>query len=65
MAQTLFSSGFTSGCYFQIQQENDLVRAIVHTPVAEKETVAVDYDLAKKWVDRQVAQYLRTMSYED
>ena len=62
---TLCSSGFTHGCYFQILNEQDGVKAYVATPSFEKETTAIDVDFAQKWVDRQVAQYLRTMEYED
>jgi len=62
---TLCSSGFSHGCYFQILNEQDGVRAYIATPFTEKETIAIDVDFAKKWVDNQVAQYLRTMEYED
>lgn len=62
---TLFSSGFSHGCYYQILNGQDGVKAFVATPIAEKETTAIDIDFAKKWVDNQVAQYLRTMEYED
>lgn len=62
---TLCSSGFTHGCYFQILNEQDGVRAFVATPFDEKETVVLDIDYARKWVDRQVAQYMRTIDNED
>lgn len=66
MAQMLFSSGVMSGCYFQIQQEDDYhIRATVSTPVADKEAVVTNYEYAKKWVDQQVASYLRLMNNED
>lgn len=62
---TLCSSGFTHGCYYQILNGQDGVRAYVATPFEEKETLAVDVDFARKWVDNQVTQYLRLMKDED
>jgi len=63
---TIFSSGYTNGCYFQIAQNTDgLINAKIETPLVVKETVVVDLQAARRWVDRQITKTLVRTHRED
>lgn len=57
---TVFSTGFVHGCFYQISELPDgLILAKIETPTKVKEATTLDFNMARSWVDRQLAKTIR------
>lgn len=63
---TMFSAGYTKGCYFEVFKEHEgTVRVTVETPITKREHLCTTYEAAQNWVDKELNKYEKLLGYYD